>query len=29
VAREHGYSNSSHVIDIFGNCPSCQKKVAK
>jgi Fur family ferric uptake transcriptional regulator len=29
VALEHGYSNSSHVIDIFGNCPRCQKKVAK
>jgi len=29
VAREHGFSNSSHVIDIFGNCPRCQKKVAK
>jgi Fur family transcriptional regulator, ferric uptake regulator len=29
VAKEYGFSNSNHVIDIFGNCPSCQKKVAK
>ena len=29
VARDHGFSNSSHVIDIFGDCPSCKKKLAK
>jgi Fur family ferric uptake transcriptional regulator len=29
VAKEHGFSNSSHVIDIFGDCSSCRKKLAK
>ena len=29
VARDHGFSNSSHVIDIFGDCSSCRKKLAK
>lgn len=28
VANSHGFSNSSHVIDIFGSCGECQKKVA-
>ena len=23
VAREHGFSNVSHTLEIFGTCPSC------
>ena len=26
VALEHGFTNPSHVIDIFGSCPDCQKR---
>lgn len=29
VAQEHGFTDSSHTIDIFGLCPACQKKLAK
>jgi Fur family transcriptional regulator, ferric uptake regulator len=29
VAKEHGFSDPSHTIDIFGLCAPCQKKVAK
>lgn len=28
VASEHGFAAPSHTIDIFGDCPSCQKKLA-
>jgi Fur family ferric uptake transcriptional regulator len=24
VAREHGFTQPSHTIDIFGTCSSCQ-----
>jgi Fur family ferric uptake transcriptional regulator len=29
VAKDHGFSNSSHVIDIFGDCSSCKRNLAK
>ena len=28
VATEHGFSDPSHTIDIFGLCSPCQKKLA-
>ena len=29
VASEHGFTSPSHTIDIFGDCSTCQKKLAK
>jgi Fur family ferric uptake transcriptional regulator len=27
VAKEHGFAQPSHTIDIFGTCSECQKSV--
>jgi Fur family ferric uptake transcriptional regulator len=29
VAREMGYSNVTHVLEIFGTCPKCQREEGK
>ena len=29
VAKEHGFSDVSHTMDIFGVCPACAKKALR
>ncbi len=28
VAAQHGFSDVRHIVDIFGVCPDCQRKVS-
>lgn len=28
IAREHGYTVSEHILEVFGLCQACQKKQA-
>jgi len=29
VAAEHGFTQANHVVDVFGHCPACTRKLAE